>query len=738
MILSTIVTLAILTAPQEISISKSLTTPDSVASFNGVVVQIDKESVRAIDETSTVVITDFPLGVDGDVDLRLQRFEIFTEDANVVIGSTDTFGKIVNTYAPRPNLVLLRGTIERDPTSKVFLAFGEHTTNGLIETEGKTYVLANDKVNNLNVVYNLRDVDPELMNWVDFHCDVEDQAQPIRKKGNSGQNRSVSSGCQTIQVAIETDWEFTGDLFDGNTAESSEYATTLLAAVSSIFNADVGYALQVSYLRLWEDESDPWTGSSTSTQLGQFRSYWLSNMTHIDRHLAHFLSGRSLGGGKAYIGAVCTSYGFAVSANLRGSFPIPVVDHSYNNWDIYVVAHETGHNVGTRHTHDYSPPVDNCGNGDCTDAWGGTIMSYCHQCSGGTSNIVLSFAPRVQETIEAYLLNVQSDECVLDCNANIPGACCVEEVCSEVTSGDCVTSGGVFLGSATTCATFSCVEQFGACCVSGTSCQDTDSLSCVAVGGIFLGDGSDCLGGGCDSDAQYACCFEDTCVEMSQIACSNAAGDWNGIGASCASGACDPLSNDFCETARLVTAGSWAFTTVGALSSDEPPDNELCDEAYLGGAHADVWFRYEACDTGNLLVSTCESVDFDSDLVVYEGGCSSLVQVGCNGDGAGCGGFTSELNVLVEEGSTYYIRVGGFSSNSFGNGQLVIGGLEQDCDPDSPCIGDLDFNGEIDVNDLLILLNHWGEAIPEYDFDEDGYVSIGDVLLVFANWGACE
>jgi len=736
MILSTIVTLAILTAPQEISISKALLTPDSIASFNGVVVEIDKDSVRATEENATVVITDFPLGVDGEVDLRLQRFEIFTEGANVVIGSTNKLGEFVDTYAPRPDVVLLRGTIDRDPSSKVFLALGKHTTNGILETEGKTYVLAHDKEHNVNLVYNLRDVDPERMNWADFHCDAEGYAQPVLEKGNAQTDRSVGGGCQTIQIAVETDWEFTGDLFDGNTAQSSEYATTLMAAVSSIFNSDVGYALQVSFLRLWEDENDPWTGSSTSSQLGQFRSYWLDKMDAVERHLAHFLSGRNLGGGKAYIGAVCTNYGYAVSANLRGSFPIPVIDHSYNNWDIYVVAHETGHNVGTRHTHDYSPPVDDCGNGDCSDAWGGTIMSYCHQCSGGTSNIVLSFAPRVQTTIEAYLQNVQSTECVLDCNADIPGACCVEEICSEMTTGDCAIAGGTFLGSATTCATFSCVEQMGACCVDGSSCEDTDSVTCEASGGVFLGGASDCQDGGCDPDAPYACCLEGSCIDMSQSACSNANGIWNGVGALCASGACDPLSNDFCETAREVVPGSWAFTTIGALSSDEPPDNALCDEAFLGEAHSDVWFRYEACESGNLLVSTCESVDFDSDLVVYKGSCTALVQVGCNGDGAGCGGFTSELNVFIEQGNTYFIRVGGFSSTSVGSGQLVIGG--HSCSNDSPCIGDVNLDGVIDVNDLLILLNYWGEAIPEYDFDEDGTVSIGDVLLVFANWGDCE
>ena len=736
MLLSTILSMVILASPQELSITASSITPDVVASYNGVVVQIDADDLRSVEENATVVISEFPLGADGEVNLRLQRFDVFTEDAQVVIGLQNKRGDFIDTYVTRPNIIFLRGTIERDPSSRVFLALGEHTTNGLIETEGNTYVLAQDKTNNVNVVYNLRDLDPEVMNWADLHCDVDEYADPIISKGKDQQKRSLVNGCKSIQLAIETDFEFTNDLFGGSTAQSSEYATTLIAAVSSIFNTDVGYALQISYLRLWDNSSDPWNGSTTSSQLGQFRSYWVDNMGSVSRHLGHFLSGRSLGGGKAYIGAVCTNYGYAVSGNLRGTFPIPVEDHSYNNWDLYVVAHEIGHNVGTQHTHDYLPPIDNCGNNDCADAWGGTIMSYCHQCSGSLSNIVLSFDPRVQTTIETYLTLVESSECVLDCNSNIPGACCIEENCTNQVSGDCVLAGGVFLGSATSCSTSSCVEQFGACCIGGTECQDTDSLSCEVVGGVFLGDASDCNTGGCSSSAEYACCIAENCAELTQEACSNAGGLWEGFGATCASGACDPLSNDFCEIARAVSTGSWSFTTVGAVTDGVPYDNTQCDEEYLGGMNSDVWFSYEACEAGNLLVSTCESIDFDSDIVVYEGDCENLVQVECNGDGAGCGSYTSEVNVSVQEGSIYYIRVGGFSEGSSGSGQLVIGG--QQCNPDAPCIGDLDIDGVVDVDDLLEIINYWEETDAVYDLDENGIVGIGDVLLLVANWGNCE
>ena len=71
-------------------------------------------------------------------------------------------------------------------------------------------------------------------------------------------------------------------------------------------------------------------------------------MDHVDRHVAHMLSGQNIGGGIAYLSALCTSAGYAVSGNLSGSFPLPIEDHNGNNWDLMVVAHETGHNCGAR------------------------------------------------------------------------------------------------------------------------------------------------------------------------------------------------------------------------------------------------------------------------------------------------------------------------------------------------------------------------------------------------------
>ena len=732
MLLPAIITLQLLLgAPAELSI-EHITTPTDIASFKGVSVSVDQVELNALLNSGSVRIPNFPLGTDRNVDLQLQRFEVLMPDAELVIGSLNRDGELLQRPIPRPNIVLLRGQIEGDPSSRVFIALGEHTTNGMIESEGRTYVLAMDQNRERTFVYNINDVDPEDMNWIDFRCGVEDAAIPLSPKRKTTP-RNLNSGCIAIQVAIDTDYEFTEDLFDGNVAASSEYAITLVAAVSSIFQTDVDAALLISFLRLWDNPSDPWNASSTQAQLPQFRSYWQDEMSGVSRHLAHLLSGRPLGGGIAWLSAVCTSHAYAVSANLHGSFPQPLTDHHSNNWDLMVVAHETGHNVGTGHTHDYSPPIDGCGLGDCDDAFGGTIMSYCHTCSGGMTNIVLSFHELTQETIEDYLLEGVS--CSLDCSTAIPGACCIDDTCLEITSDACSLSDGKFLGSGTLCDTGGCDPlQIGACCIGGL-CFDLIASECSSVGGVPLAEIT-CDSEPCLPDAQFACCIGETCIDLTELECNEKFGLWSGLGVICENVICETVVNDVCDTAQILYSGAWEFTTLGAITGDEPYDNEECNTEFLGGINYDVWFHYTACESSQLLVSTCDSVDFDTDIVVYEGTCESMEQVACNGDGAGCPAFSSELILDVTEGETYLIRVGGFTDQSVGSGQIVLGG--QLCIPSAPCRSDLNLDGDVNITDLLTVVDNWGDTSFEFDIDGDGIVGLGDVLIVLAEWGACE
>ena len=61
---------------------------------------------------------------------------------------------------------------------------------------------------------------------------------------------------------------------------------------------------------------------------------------------------------------------------------------------------------------------------------------------------------------------------------------------------------------------------------------------------------------------------------------------------------------------------------------------------------------------------------------------------------------------------------------------------------DSPCTGDIDADGFVNKDDVVILIEDFGPCNIEdscfADLNEDGQVSIDDLLLIFRYWGTCD
>lgn len=149
------------------------------------------------------------------------------------------------------------------------------------------------------------------------------------------------------------------------------------------------------------------------------------------------------------------------------------------------------------------------------------------------------------------------------------------------------------------------------------------------------------------------CCVEswdEDCVLVAQMLCDCAA----------------PPDADTCADATEILDGVTEFSNIGA-QTDLP---ELsCGNA--GTIGADIWFTYMPACSGALTVSTCDSVDYDSFLVAYSGTCTSLEQIACNDDGAGCSGFSSLMTVNVTDGEQILLRVGGWNGAE-GTGTISI------------------------------------------------------------------
>jgi len=361
------------------------------------------DSLRAETRLSVPAVS---TGRGETIDLELERFEIFAPEARLVAAGVD--GEVP---LPPPPVVLFRGGAVGEPAPVAFLSVSPFGVYGWIRLEQSWMVISSGPPGSAGatVLFNPAELPAEAAEWFQVPLDVDDmlpvpgyEPEPV---GEAESGRDVP--CRLAKIALETDYEFTGILFGGSTDAAGAYAATLLGAVSDIYTRDTGVRLQISYLRLWPTPDDPWTQGNTVNQLYEFQNYWNANMTGIQRHAAHFLSGRPLGGGVAYYPGLCfTQWDYALSANLTGYFPYPLQHNHPQNWDPFVVAHELGHNFGAPHTHDMTPPVDGCAWGDCSVVPNGTIMSYCHTCAGGMTNIRMEFHPRtVNEGILPFLQN---------------------------------------------------------------------------------------------------------------------------------------------------------------------------------------------------------------------------------------------------------------------------------------------------------------------------------------------
>ena len=128
------------------------------------------------------------------------------------------------------------------------------------------------------------------------------------------------------------------------------------------------------------------------------------------------------------------------------------------------------------------------------------------------------------------------------------------------------------------------------------------------------------------------------------------------------------VENDFCADAIPIFEGVTAFSTVDA-TTDAPAEADSCK---FGAPHNDIWYTFEATCNGSLTVSTCGTVDYDTDLALYSGSCETPTLIECNDDGDNCSLYSSLLVAEVNAGVTYLIEVGGWDENQSGSGTLSI------------------------------------------------------------------
>ena len=184
------------------------------------------------------------------------------------------------------------------------------------------------------------------------------------------------SGSKYTEISCDADVQYFNQNGGSVTATQNDIES-IINGVDAIFDSDFNVRYLIGTILVRTAEPDPYSTSSPSPLLSQFKAEWLANQTGIKRDVAHLFTGKNLVGstiGIAYLNGICsTGSGYGLSqSKWTGSFTARVA----------LTAHELGHNWGASHCNgDPDCKIMCSGLGGCT----GILTSFGSSASASIS-----------------------------------------------------------------------------------------------------------------------------------------------------------------------------------------------------------------------------------------------------------------------------------------------------------------------------------------------------------------
>ncbi|WP_025664741.1 M12 family metallo-peptidase [Aquimarina megaterium] len=341
-------------------------------------------------------------GKKSAMSLDLVKVSIRTDDFSAIDMPS---GKVLS----RDNVAHYRGVVKGQSNSLVALSFYEDKVSGFISIDGQDGNMVVGPVDNSksHILYK----DKEVSYLYDISCQVEED---IEKGGYTieelADNPQSKAAAKCVKIFFDICTDVVSD--KGGAQAASNYIEAVFNQVAALYANDQ-ISLKLSGTKAWTS-NQPFSNNS----LDSYISY--KNQNGLNGDLAHMVN-YSFGGGLAGgIGTLCNSSRKAAVSGIRGSYQnIPTY-----SFDVFLISHEVGHNVGSRHTHacvwnGNNTAIDGCAGfteGSCSipgnPAGGGTIMSYCPNTSVGV-NFNKGFGSQPANVIRNY---IAGSSCLQTCD----------------------------------------------------------------------------------------------------------------------------------------------------------------------------------------------------------------------------------------------------------------------------------------------------------------------------------
>jgi len=438
------------------------------------------------------------LSIEGQqTEFQLMKAEIFSDDFQAVTASGTPLSQDMGVH--------YWGIIAGDANSLATFSFINNELVGGVHFAGHEYTLGKMQNSDTHILYNTDD----LKSNTEYGC--QELLPPGATQGGISINtqplNSTAENCVRIQMEVDYSLYLSAN---SDAAIASNYVTAVFNEVAALY-ANETITVKISYLQVW-DTTSPY-GDETELDDLVAQGY---GKTYGD--LVHVVHTNSVGG-LAYLGVICDNFYNAGVSGILGEYQnIPTY-----SWDVEVITHEIGHNLGSPHTHacawnGNNTPIDGCGpaagyDEGCNAALpnSGTIMSYCHLLGSVGIDFNLGFGQQPGDLIRSRVNSAFClTECSVTCSNGNPGDACDDaNACTtnDVLDDDCECAG-----------TLTDADQDGICdaddicpqfddALVGTSCDDGDACT---TDDIYT-QNCQCTGTFADADADGVCDADDIC-----------------------------------------------------------------------------------------------------------------------------------------------------------------------------------------------------------------------------------